>query len=106
MIRRPPISTRTDTLFPYTTLFRSLPLARQVADDASRHFAFLAQARQRDEGAAQTGRPDRLARHGAHLVVSARHAGGAAQELLSLAFLFHAGLSPVEPRRSIAATEI
>src|SRR3546814_19345775 len=24
MIRRPPLSTRTDTLFPYTTLFRSL----------------------------------------------------------------------------------
>src|SRR3546814_20340937 len=27
MIRRPPRSTRTDTLFPYTTLFRSGPLA-------------------------------------------------------------------------------
>src|SRR3546814_3455666 len=26
MIRRPPRSTRTDTLFPYTTLFRSLKL--------------------------------------------------------------------------------
>src|SRR3546814_17202952 len=26
MIRRPPRSTRTDTLFPYTTLFRNLPL--------------------------------------------------------------------------------
>src|SRR3546814_12651827 len=26
MIRRPPRSTRTDTLFPYTTLFRSLML--------------------------------------------------------------------------------
>src|SRR3546814_9161800 len=26
MIRRPPRSTRTDTLFPYTTLFRSNPL--------------------------------------------------------------------------------
>src|SRR3546814_15964654 len=26
MIRRPPRSTRTDTLFPYTTLFRSYPL--------------------------------------------------------------------------------
>src|SRR3546814_2035266 len=26
MIRRPPRSTRTDTLFPYTTLFRSRPL--------------------------------------------------------------------------------
>src|SRR3546814_4703344 len=28
MIRRPPRSTRTDTLFPYTTLFRSLPTIR------------------------------------------------------------------------------
>src|SRR3546814_7061045 len=28
MIRRPPRSTRTDTLFPYTTLFRSLPRFR------------------------------------------------------------------------------
>src|SRR3546814_7520733 len=28
MIRRPPRSTRTDTLFPYTTLFRSLGLRR------------------------------------------------------------------------------
>src|SRR3546814_4860759 len=27
MIRRPPRSTRTDTLFPYTTLFRSSPAA-------------------------------------------------------------------------------
>src|SRR3546814_20877321 len=33
MIRRPPRSTRTDTLFPYTTLFRSLPLEfRQMAE--------------------------------------------------------------------------
>src|SRR3546814_19589517 len=30
MIRRPPRSTRTDTLFPYTTLFRSLPLVVAV----------------------------------------------------------------------------
>src|SRR3546814_8388908 len=28
MIRRPPRSTRTDTLFPYTTLFRSLSIGR------------------------------------------------------------------------------
>src|SRR3546814_18233234 len=34
MIRRPPRSTRTDTLFPYTTLFRSvrLPLDEAVDD--------------------------------------------------------------------------
>src|SRR3546814_3089805 len=30
MIRRPPRSTRTDTLFPYTTLFRSLESAREA----------------------------------------------------------------------------
>src|SRR3546814_17647495 len=31
MIRRPPRSTRTDTLFPYTTLFRSLELGKDIA---------------------------------------------------------------------------
>src|SRR3546814_8405352 len=31
MIRRPPRSTRTDTLFPYTTLFRSRPVKRPVS---------------------------------------------------------------------------
>src|SRR3546814_15079036 len=30
MIRRPPRSTRTDTLFPYTTLFRSRPSQRAL----------------------------------------------------------------------------
>src|SRR3546814_7354061 len=31
MIRRPPRSTRTDTLFPYTTLFRSAPAHEAMA---------------------------------------------------------------------------
>src|SRR3546814_19473999 len=35
MIRRPPRSTRTDTLFPYTTLFRSLHVLRD--DRAVQH---------------------------------------------------------------------
>src|SRR3546814_7373437 len=34
MIRRPPISTRTDTLFPYTTLFRSVA-AFQTGESAT-----------------------------------------------------------------------
>src|SRR3546814_7307850 len=43
MIRRPPRSTRTDTLFPYTTLFRSLEqqnLARgdRAEDDKARRY--------------------------------------------------------------------
>src|SRR3546814_17931083 len=33
MIRRPPRSTRTDTLFPYTTLFRSGGVGATVDDD-------------------------------------------------------------------------
>src|SRR3546814_19793249 len=33
MIRRPPRSTRTDTLFPYTTLFRSRNCNRQKSDN-------------------------------------------------------------------------
>src|SRR3546814_20995263 len=31
MIRRPPRSTRTDTLFPYTTLFRSAPVDIRIS---------------------------------------------------------------------------
>src|SRR3546814_1011450 len=31
MLRRPPRSTRTDTLFPYTTLFRSFELRPRIA---------------------------------------------------------------------------
>src|SRR3546814_13427807 len=33
MIPRPPRSTRTDTLFPYTTLFRSSPRSRNLDND-------------------------------------------------------------------------
>src|SRR3546814_1805432 len=35
MIRRPPRSTRTDTLFPYTTLFRSSPWLSRVTSSPS-----------------------------------------------------------------------
>src|SRR3546814_16965154 len=36
MIRRPPRSTRTDTLFPYTTLVRSLAEAYKAARDSAK----------------------------------------------------------------------
>src|SRR3546814_7576490 len=59
MIRRPPRSTRTDTLFPYTTLFRS---------DRDRTAGEQGRARQGD-GAGRPGggggREDRLRRPGA-----------------------------------------
>src|SRR3546814_16246212 len=39
MIRRPPRSTRTDTLFPYTTLFRSSAFKQRRYADAIRMFS-------------------------------------------------------------------
>src|SRR3546814_15570194 len=49
MIRRPPRSTRTDTPFPYPTLFRSLPLGTLVSADltpanATAAYRFAAEA--------------------------------------------------------------
>src|SRR3546814_21072976 len=43
MLRRPPRSTRTDTLFPYTTLFRSLrqPQLAAAAAEHAHHPALL-----------------------------------------------------------------
>src|SRR3546814_16850961 len=42
MIRRPPRSTRTDTLFPYTTLFRSLSIFDEVKVGTGRTGRFCA----------------------------------------------------------------
>src|SRR6056297_3807179 len=47
LIRRPPRSTRTDTLFPYTTLFRSLP--PQIVAGANRWSHGAVVARERSE---------------------------------------------------------
>src|SRR3546814_3021612 len=78
MIRRPPRSTRTDTLFPYTTLFRSVSTDRAGADPRRRG----------DEmGVRKTGL-EQLSHHGdrrlhdprvgrgAVVGLSPRHAGG------------------------------
>src|SRR3546814_4068826 len=54
MIRRPPGPTLTDTLFPYTTLFRSAP----AAFGKPRHAALKAVA----VNIAETRQPDRVAR--------------------------------------------
>src|SRR3546814_18664989 len=67
MIRRPPRSTRTDTLFPYTTLFRSaLPGAGGEAEYLDLHTAALEGARQ-DVGADRRD-GDRTAAHRAGIV--------------------------------------
>src|SRR3546814_2458862 len=67
MIRRPPISTRTDTLFPYTTLFRSaggeFPMREQVQHAMAGRLEVLAAFQRRQavvapgEAAGQLGAP-------------------------------------------------
>src|SRR3546814_2848212 len=47
MIQRPPRSTRTDTLFPYTTLFRSVGLGMRNTFMARRRILMLRSPRER-----------------------------------------------------------
>src|SRR3546814_7287456 len=56
MIRRPPRSTRTDTLFPYTTLFRSAAVPQElgVLPAAADHRIDAAAADERADDAAAT----------------------------------------------------
>src|SRR3546814_1547359 len=54
MIRRPPRSTRTDTLFPYTTLFRSDPRMLQALYETLRRSGDRDQARSVFEAALAT----------------------------------------------------
>src|SRR3546814_6988836 len=68
MIRRPPRSTRTDTLFPYTTLFRS------VADNAD------AGAAGNEHADLQADRRTHRRAGGGHLYPG-RHAPGAGRKL-------------------------
>src|SRR3546814_8284492 len=73
MIRRPPRSTRTDTLFPYTTLFRSPDLRRfaRYRDDG-------ATAAEPTAGRSDAGRPEvsGLAVSGPNLPANTRHGTG------------------------------
>src|SRR3546814_4700754 len=59
MIRQPPRSTRTDTLFPYTTLFRSGVVERRLRDPGH-HFA-------REDVAVRACQRDALDRHAVRL---------------------------------------
>src|SRR3546814_1875639 len=61
MIRRPPRSTRTDTLFPYTTLFRSASGGERRIIPVAAHFRHRHRAHRGDRGGADTG--DRDGRH-------------------------------------------
>src|SRR3546814_9907356 len=79
MLRRPPRSTRTDTLFPYTTLFRSghdTALADQVAaSPMENHWTQRAQAAivRAGRGPTERGESAPGARTQVHMPVPAGH---------------------------------
>src|SRR3546814_2351556 len=58
MIRRPPRSTRTDTLFPYTTLFRSRARARPHGGEGAARRAISRQPERRVGSAEGVGRSE------------------------------------------------
>src|SRR3546814_6423631 len=66
MILRPPISTRTDTLFPYTTLFRSVAEGGvEVIAEGVELTDHLARQMRLGDGARAQHRPERIAAAGA-----------------------------------------
>src|SRR3546814_4261693 len=75
MIRRPPRSTRTDTLFPYTTLFRS------CAGVVPRRCIFPEKVWTRAAGRLVDGRASR-----GSLKISSEHSPGAQPDILGRSF--------------------
>src|SRR3546814_16328935 len=110
MIRRPPRSTRTDTLFPYTTLFRSDRLARGLDGDDRRgpaHFARFSAAgffTARSTGASATGtaKPasiSRIASASENRSVSSFGDSAKAVPAMLVSILIFMGLAPLPERR-------
>src|SRR3546814_2564036 len=80
MIRRPPRSTRTDTLFPYTTLFRSKDQLRGTKDPTEEKGGELA----RHESRMDFGESDQRRAGGAELGADGMRSEEHTSELQSL----------------------
>src|SRR3546814_11376039 len=80
MIRRPPRSTRTDTLFPYTTLFRSDELDQESGRPAGR-----SQGREDPDDRSQQCGDDGSAGHGPRCARSEEHTSEL-QSLMRIAY--------------------
>src|SRR3546814_12360119 len=75
MVRRPPRSTRTDTLFPYTTLFRSVGMTDEEVRAAMAAFQRIDAYRSRSNSGAGLGLSicrNLIDRHGGHMEVRSR----------------------------------
>src|SRR3546814_1206545 len=102
MIRRPPRSTRTDTLFPYTTLFRSRSASRRPRARMSDG----RDARYRIASAVQTSRQrGRVAENGAHCPMVKITASCVRQDVLQSIGLFQ-GRSAMRVRSEEHTSEL
>src|SRR3546814_4146492 len=81
MPRRPPRSTRTDPLFPYTTLFRSEDDHRERDDDEGQDHEARDDARHDDRRHRRSGLGQDLGSDGAHEAI--RSAGSAQRVVMS-----------------------
>src|SRR3546814_19507598 len=75
MIRRPPRSTRTDTLFPYTTLFRSHLAERAELPDHQQHHGAEAERHEFHERALRVPGRFQLAAHADAIAFRQRYLG-------------------------------
>src|SRR3546814_6764659 len=103
MIRRPPRSTRTDTLFPYTTLFRSLGNSALVEFDTTinQHLAYV----RFDRNDVVPGYVYQFMRSRYEELQSVGRAGGSTKAALTYAFLreYRLPLPAKVAQRDIAA---
>src|SRR3546814_4681142 len=88
MIRRPPRSTRTDTLFPYTTLFRSLAHCARRSKRAAREYALP----HRHRSAVAPAQPRRMEEHTSELQSLMRHSYAVFSLEKSIFYLQHTSL--------------
>src|SRR3546814_3990326 len=95
MIRRPPRSTRTDTLFPYTTLFRSVSIAERARQQA------VGYARERVQGA----RAGSASREPVRIIEHPDEIGRAHSELQSLMRISYAVFCLKKKKNNIKTTK-
>src|SRR3546814_10044508 len=88
MIRRPPRSTRTDTLFPYTTLFRSqASLCRLLSGRHAAHRTFAHRGADRcRDGRLHRRAPDALVCQGARAVARSEEHTSELQSLMRISY--------------------
>src|SRR3546814_2142278 len=93
MIRRPPRSTRTDTLFPYTTLFRSATLLSETQEKVAQYHDELLRAKAETENIRRRAQDD---------VAKARKFGteSFAESLIPVKDSLEAALALTEDRQS------